>query len=154
MNHIIGLISDTHGLMRAEALRALAGVDQIIHAGDVGGPEVLEALAGIAPVTAVRGNNDTSPWGRTLPHTAEVVLEQAKLFVIHDLHDLAIRPAEAGYGAVVSGHTHRALAQERDGVLFVNPGAAGPRRFRLPVTLALLHIDGEALRVEHIKLLV
>lgn len=146
--HTIGLISDTHGLMRPEALAALAGVEQILHAGDVGGPEILAALREVAPVTAVRGNTDTSPWGRSLPRTAEVMVGEAHLLVIHDLHDLDLRPADAGYHAVISGHTHKSQVQERDGVLFINPGAAGPRRFSLPTTVALLHVNGMQLSVE------
>lgn len=141
----IGLISDTHGLLRPEALAALAGVAQIIHAGDVGGPEILAALREVAPVTAVRGNTDTSPWGQSLPFTASIVAGGVQIQVIHDLHTLGQRPADAGFGVVVSGHTHRALVQEREGVLFVNPGAAGQRRFSLPLSVGIMEIrDGAA----------
>lgn len=152
MHSTIGLISDTHGMIRPEALEALDGVEQILHAGDVGGPEVLAALGQVAPVLAVRGNTDTSPWGRSLPLTVEHTLGNTKLLVIHDLHDLEIRPADAGIRAVISGHTHKPLVQEREGVLFINPGAAGARRFSLPICVALLHVRDGRLEVELVTL--
>ncbi len=150
--YVIGLISDTHGLMRPEALAALAGVAQIIHAGDVGGSEIVAALREIAPVTVVRGNTDNSPWARTLPLDATVQVGAVKIYVIHDLHQLDIHLGQQGYRVVISGHTHRPVAEERDGVLFVNPGAAGPRRFHLPTTVALLRVRGEEAAAEHIEL--
>lgn len=150
--HLIGLISDTHGLLRPEALAALAGVERIIHAGDVGGPEIIAALAELAPVTAVRGNTDTSPWGRTLPRTAELAVGQARLLIIHNLAELSPPAADAGYHAVISGHTHRALVRPYGAALGINPGAAGHRRFSLPVTVALLRVDGAGLDVDVVEL--
>ncbi len=136
----VGLISDTHGLLRPEALAALRGVERIIHAGDIGGAEILAALATIAPVDAVRGNNDTGPWAACLP--AELTLDIAGIavHVLHDLKELEKDPAAAGFRVVISGHSHKPLVQERDGVLYVNPGSAGPRRFKLPVAVACLQV--------------
>ncbi|MBC8161486.1 MAG: metallophosphoesterase family protein [Roseiflexaceae bacterium] len=148
----IGLISDTHGLLRPAALAALAGVEQILHAGDVGGSAILDGLRNIAPVTAVRGNTDTSPWGRTLPHSAELLIDSVRLLVIHDLAEFAQPQAVQGYRVVVSGHTHRQRVEERGGVLFVNPGAAGPRRFTLPLSVAILTVRGPELSVELVAL--
>ena len=145
----IGLISDTHGLLRPEAVEALQGVDLIIHAGDVGAPEVLERLGALVPVVAVRGNVDRGAWADKLPATAIV---EPGIFVTHDVKEMRIDPAAAGYRAVISGHSHRPSQSERDGVLYVNPGAAGPRRFRLPVTIAILDI-GATWSVEWIELL-
>ena len=134
----VGLISDTHGLMRAEALQALAGSDFIIHAGDIGDQAVIERLAEIAPVTAVRGNNDTDAWAAEIPETNVLDAKGIRFFVLHSVKDLDVDPAEAGYQAVVSGHSHRPEIQVREGVLFINPGSAGPRRFRLPISLATI----------------
>lgn len=142
----VGLISDTHGLLRPEALAALRGSRHIIHAGDIGEPAVLEALARIAPVTAVRGNNDTGPWALRLPETRTVELGGAKIFVIHDLKALDFDPAAAGYQVVVAGHSHRPGSERRAGVLYVNPGSAGPRRFELPVAVATLRVSQRKLR--------
>jgi putative phosphoesterase len=139
---IVGVIADTHGLLRPEALAALAGVDRIVHAGDIGKPEVLEALARIAPVTAVRGNNDTGPWARGLPDAATLALGKVSIYVLHDVKTLALDPAAEGHRVVVAGHSHMPRSEERDGVLWFNPGSAGPRRFRLPVTVGRLAIDG------------
>lgn len=139
----IGLISDTHGLLRPEAVRALAGSAQIIHAGDIGGPEVLAELRSIAPVHAVRGNNDTGEWARSLPLHLSVSIAGVDIHVLHDLKELDSKRARAGYRVVVAGHSHKPAAVERDGVLFVNPGSAGPRRFKLPVTVGYLELlDG------------
>lgn len=138
----IGVISDTHGLLRPEAAAALDGVDAILHAGDVGGPEVLERLAEIAPVTAVRGNNDRGTWAEKLPATADLELGGVRLYVLHDVKELDFDPRAAGFAAVISGHSHRPRREERDGVLFFNPGSAGPRRFRLPVSVGRLTISG------------
>jgi putative phosphoesterase len=140
----IGLISDTHGLLRPEALAFLAGADHIVHGGDIGGPDILERLAAIAPLTVVRGNNDTAPWARALPETARVDFGAVAVYAIHDLKQLAIDPRAAGVRVVVSGHSHRPACTERDGVLYVNPGSAGRRRFSLPIAAAELHIDGAA----------
>ncbi|HUK14108.1 MAG TPA: metallophosphoesterase family protein [Thermoanaerobaculaceae bacterium] len=150
--HLVGVISDTHGLLRAGALAALAGCERIVHAGDVGSPDVLARLAAIAPVTAVRGNVDVEQWARELPETAAVEIGGTWIFVIHDLSRLDLDPAAAGFAVVISGHSHRPEARTEGGVLFLNPGSAGPRRFRLPVGLARLHIDDRGLRPEFVEL--
>ncbi len=144
----IGVISDTHGLLRKEALAALKGASLIIHAGDVGKQAILDGLSAIAPLIAIRGNIDTQPWALRLPATQIVQVEQAKIYVVHDLADLSFTPEDRGYAAVISGHSHRASSEVRNGVLYLNPGSAGPRRFRLPVTLAILAVDGASLRAE------
>jgi putative phosphoesterase len=148
----IGLISDTHGLLRPEALDFLAGADHIVHGGDVGGPDILERLAAIAPLTVVRGNNDTAPWARTLPETARIDVGTVALYAIHDLKLLAVDPRAAGVRVVVSGHSHRPECCERDGVLYVNPGSAGRRRFSLPISAAELFIDGAAVEARLVTL--
>jgi uncharacterized protein len=145
---IIGVISDTHGLIRDEALRQLSGVDLIIHAGDVGKAEVLDALARIAPVHAVRGNVDTGAWAERLPAGAVVQVQTARLFVIHNIADLEFDPAAEGFAAVIFGHSHKPSRELREGVLYLNPGAAGPRRFRLPIGMALIFVDGDTLDAE------
>lgn len=150
--HVLGVISDTHGLLRPEALEALAGVARIVHAGDVCSPEVLDALAQIAPVVAVRGNNDTGPWARRLPLTETITFGGARILVLHDVKELAVDPAAAGVAAVIAGHSHRPSSEERDGVLFFNPGSAGPRRFKLPVAVGKLHVAGGAVRGEIVLL--
>ncbi len=142
---IVGVISDTHGLMRPSALAALAGVDLIVHAGDVGRAEVLQQLRAIAPTFAVRGNVDTSPWGRTLPVTEVVEVAGRWLYVLHDRAELDIDPRAGGFAAVIFGHSHRPEAIEQGGILFLNPGAAGPRRFSLPISLAILEVTDAAL---------
>jgi putative phosphoesterase len=149
----IGLISDTHGLLRDEALRALKGSDLIIHAGDVGNREIIDKLKSIAPVFAVRGNVDTEPWASALPETEVVAAGAATIFVLHDVHALDLNPAAAGFHIVVSGHSHKPDRTERDGVLYINPGSAGPRRFKLPVTLARLELSQTPWKVEFIDLL-
>lgn len=149
---IVGVISDTHGLLRAEAVAALRGVDLIVHAGDVGAPEILERLGAIAPTTAVRGNVDTQPWARALPLTEVVEAGQLQLYVLHDLTSLDLDAKAAGFAAVISGHSHKPLADVRDGVLYLNPGSAGPRRFSLPICLARLHVTGTQLRHEFVQL--
>jgi len=138
----VGVISDTHGLLRPEAVAALRDVDRIVHAGDIGSPEVLRGLEAIAPVTAVRGNNDHGPWATKLPLTGVLELGGVVLYVIHDVNELALDPCVAGLSAVIAGHSHRPLAAERDGVLFFNPGSAGPRRFRLPISVGRLVVTG------------
>ncbi len=148
----VGVISDTHGLLRPQAVAALAGVDAIVHAGDIGAPEVLRELRRIAPVTAVRGNNDRAAWAGDIPETALLEVGDARLYVLHDRHALAIDPVADGVAAVISGHSHRPRIEERDGVLFVNPGSAGPRRFTLPIATARLRIDSGAVRGEIVLL--
>jgi putative phosphoesterase len=148
----IGLISDTHGLLRPEALAALAGSDRIVHAGDVGAPGVLDALRALAPLTVVRGNNDTGPWARALPATATLDAAGRRLLVLHDLKELAVDPAAAGIDVVVAGHSHRPLHRVEGGLHVVNPGSAGPRRFSLPVTVARLRLDDAGVAVEIVPL--
>jgi putative phosphoesterase len=148
----VGLVSDTHRLLRPEALQALAGSDCIVHAGDIGAPRVLEALARIAPVTAVRGNNDRGDWAASLPETASLRAGDATIVVIHELARLDLAALADQPRAVVFGHSHRPSVETRDGVLFVNPGSAGPRRFRLPVSLARMTVRGGELSVELVSL--
>ena len=136
----VGVIADTHGLLRPQAVEALAGSALIIHAGDVGGADVLPRLRDIAPTVAVRGNVDTGAWARSLPATRVVDIGGKTIYVLHALSDLDLDPAAAGFAAVVSGHTHRPEAEVRNGVLYLNPGSAGPRRFSLPVAVARLQI--------------
>ena len=136
----LGVISDTHGLVRPEAVRALDGCELIIHAGDVGKPEVLEELREIAPVVAVRGNVDTGRWAKSLPSSEVVEVAGHRLYVLHDLGALDLDPSAAGFRVVISGHSHEPAAQEREGVLYLNPGSAGPRRFDLPICLARLDV--------------
>jgi uncharacterized protein len=145
---IIGLISDTHGLLRPEALRALAGAQRIIHGGDIGNPEILAALEQIAPVAAVRGNNDHGAWARRLPAHLTLRIEGMSIHVLHDLKELKRDPAAAPVQVIVAGHSHRPAILQRDGVLYVNPGSAGPRRFSLPVAIALLWVESGAARAE------
>ena len=147
----IGLISDTHGLLRPEAVAALRGSDRILHAGDIGKPEVLAALEALAPVTAVRGNNDRGPWAAAIAEHAEVTVEGVSIYLVHELAMLA---KTHGSRVVVSGHSHKPVVTERDGVLFVNPGSAGPRRFRLPIAVAELVIDGSSAHARIIELTV
>ena len=139
--HRIGVISDTHRLLRPEAVVALQNVEHIIHAGDIGWPAVIEELRRIAPVTAVRGNVDAGDWAHNYPETAAVELFGAVFYVIHDVKNLDLDPRAAGFAAVISGHSHSARQGMRDGVLYFNPGSAGPRRFHLPVTVGILTLD-------------
>jgi putative phosphoesterase len=148
----IGLISDTHGLLRREAVEALRGSELIIHAGDVGKPEILEALRKIAPVVAVRGNVDTAEWAKLLPETAVLEAGAAMIYVLHDVNALDVNPAVSGFQIVVSGHSHQPSKKELHGVLYINPGSAGPRRFQLPVTVALLKVDRTPFKVEFVDL--
>jgi putative phosphoesterase len=143
----IGLISDTHGLLRPEALDFLAGSDHIVHGGDIGGPEILERLGAIAPLTVVRGNNDSASWARSIPLTARLDLGGVAIYVIHDIKELDIDPAAAGVRVVVSGHSHRPARAERGGVLYVNPGSAGRRRFSLPIAAGELLVAGGQVEV-------
>ena len=139
---IVGVISDTHGLLRPEAVEALRGSAHILHAGDVGNPAILDQLRALAPLTAVRGNNDRGPWAEALPHDTVVDLGGALIYLVHDRAELDLDPRTAGLAAVVCGHSHKPLDERRDGVLHFNPGSAGPRRFSLPITVGRLHIDG------------
>jgi hypothetical protein len=148
----IGLISDTHGLLRPEALRALEGSELIIHAGDVGNPEIIDALKAVAPVVAVRGNVDTEAWASTLPETEVVETDSATIYVLHDVQALDLDPAAAGFHIVISGHSHVPSRTKRDGVLYINPGSAGPRRFQLPISLAHLDIGHTPWHVNFIDL--
>ncbi len=152
MVNIIGLISDTHGLLRPQAIDALKGSDVILHVGDICGPEVLYALRQIAPVVAVRGNNDRGDWARQLPDFEIVRAGDHALFMLHNLHDLTIDPAAAGCSAVISGHTHKPKIEEKRGVLWFNPGSAGPRRFQLPVTTGRLTVANGLLTPEIVNL--
>ena len=138
---LIGVISDTHGLMRPEALAALTGVEHILHAGDVGDVAILDALREIAPVTAIRGNVDTSGACAELPATDVVELGGELFYLVHSVHDLDINPRAAGVAMVVSGHSHKAKVEVKDGVVYFNPGSAGPRRFSLPVTMGFVTVE-------------
>lgn len=149
---ILGVISDTHGLFRPNVPALLADVDLIVHAGDVGTPEILEALREIAPTVAVRGNVDTAPWCSVLPETEVVKAGDVELFVLHDIAALKFDPRAAGYRAVIYGHSHRASIEERNGVLYLNPGAAGPRRFNLSPSLAKVEVRGQTLDVSLLTL--
>lgn len=149
---IIGVISDTHGLLRPEALRALRGSEHIIHAGDIGDPEIIPALEKIAPVTAIRGNVDRAPWTNCFPETEVVELAGLTFYIIHDLNALDLNPRTAGFAAVISGHSHQPKQEVKDGVLYFNPGSAGPRRFKLPVTIGRLEIVGKAVSGQILEL--
>jgi putative phosphoesterase len=149
---LIGLISDTHGLIRPQALAALEGVDLIIHAGDIGKPDVLQSLKAVAPLVAIRGNIDKDAWADSLPETKVLKIGAVRLYVIHNATELDFSPAARGFQVVISGHSHKPLIVRRDGVLFVNPGSAGPRRFKLPVAVAKLRLDGRDLRAKIIYL--
>ncbi|HXS28900.1 MAG TPA: metallophosphoesterase family protein [Steroidobacteraceae bacterium] len=144
----IGLISDTHGLLRPEAVQALTGVEQIIHAGDVGAAAIIEHLRALAPVHAVRGNNDRGAWAAELPLQLALQWAGVRIHVLHDVKELDMDPAAAGFRAVVAGHSHKPGVLERDGVLFVNPGSAGPRRFKLPITVGFLIVTDGSVRGE------
>ena len=149
---LIGVISDTHGLLRPEAVAALSGSDHIIHAGDIGAPEILEELRSMATVTAVRGNVDTAPWARKLPETEVVEIGGVSIYVLHDLAQLELKPEAAGFAAVASGHSHVPKQETRNGVLYFNAGSAGPRRFKLPVSVGRLIVANGRVRGELIPL--
>jgi putative phosphoesterase len=149
---VIGLISDTHGLLRPEAIAALAGVDLIVHAGDIGKPTVLAELKKIAPVAAIKGNIDTGDWARRIPDFRNVRVGSHRLYLIHNLHELNFDPAARRLRVVVSGHSHKPLITQTNRVLFVNPGSAGPRRFKLPVAVGKIFVDGPNLRAEIFEL--
>lgn len=142
----IGIISDTHGLLRPEAVERLSGVDHIIHAGDIGAPEVISDLARLAPITAIRGNVDRGEWASRYPETALIRLGGRSIYVLHNLQELDLDPVAAGIDVIVSGHSHRPKIDAVAGVLYLNPGSAGPRRFKLPVSLATLELAGDVLR--------
>lgn len=148
----IGVISDTHGLLRPEAIEALRGSDYIIHAGDIGDPAILVKLADLAPVTAVRGNIDREKWARNIPETNVLQVADLSIYILHDLHQLDLKPESAAFAAVISGHSHVAKQELKNGVLYFNPGGAGPRRFKLPVSLGRLTVNGQNIIAEIIKL--
>lgn len=147
----IGVISDTHGLLRPEALDALRGSDVIIHAGDIGDPHILDKLAQIAPVTAVRGNVDREKWARKIPETNVLEAGGASIYVLHDLQRLDLKPEAAGFAAVISGHSHVPKQETKNGVLYFNPGSAGPRRFRLPVSVGRLDVESGVVKGEIVE---
>ena len=148
----VGLISDTHGLLRPEAVAFLRGSDFIVHAGDIGDAGVLRELERLAPLTVVRGNNDAGPWAQKIADTEVLRVDGVSLYVLHDLAELAIDPQAAGHRVVVSGHSHKPLVEERAGVLYVNPGSAGPRRFKLPIAVAELLIAGKSAKARVVEL--
>ena len=149
----IGVISDTHGLLRPEAVRALQGVELIIHAGDVGDAAILAELKKISPVFAVRGNVDTEQWAKELPTTAVVQANGASFYVLHNLRELDLKPQASGFAAVISGHTHQPMQERREGVLYLNPGSAGPKRFNLPISLALVDTGARPWKIEVLELI-
>ena len=148
----IGLIADTHNLLRPEALATLQGVDHLIHAGDIGGPHILTELEHIAPLSVVRGNNDQDSWADAIPERLTLRFDGITLHVLHDLKQLDIDPAAQGVNVVIAGHSHKPLHELLDGVLYLNPGSAGPRRFKLPVGVGILHIEDGRLQAELITL--
>lgn len=149
---VIGVISDTHGLLRAEAVEALRGAALILHAGDVGALEVLEGLRKLAPVTVVRGNVDGGAWARGIPQSEVVEIEGVSIYMLHILAELDLKPEAAGLAAVIYGHSHKPASEVRNGVLYFNPGSAGPRRFKLPITVGKLVVEGGAVRGEIVEL--
>ena len=144
----VGVISDTHGLLRPEVFPIFKGVDLIVHAGDIGKPEVLKELQSIARVVPVRGNNDIGSWAKRIPESETVQIGGVRVFVLHNVKELDVIPSAAGFNVVISGHSHRPLIDQRDGVLFLNPGSAGPRRFKLPISVARLIVDGPRVHAE------
>jgi putative phosphoesterase len=149
----LSVISDTHGLLRPEAVVELRSSDRILHAGDVGSPKILDALAKIAPVIAIRGNIDAGPWARSLPETEVIKIGGISIYMLHDLGQLDLKPEAAGFRVVVYGHSHRPKIEEKNGVLYFNPGSAGPRRFNLPVSVGRLSIEAGNVRAELIQLM-
>jgi uncharacterized protein len=147
----VGLISDTHGLLRPEAVAFLRGSDFIVHAGDIGDASILKELSALAPVTAVRGNNDKGSWAKGIAETQVLEIEDVSIYVLHSIAELKLDPAIAGYQVVVSGHSHRPSVERRDGVLYVNPGSSGPRRFRLPIAAAELSIEGKSVNARLVE---
>ncbi|HWG49982.1 MAG TPA: metallophosphoesterase family protein [Candidatus Acidoferrales bacterium] len=149
---IIGVISDTHGLLRPQALEALRGSEHIIHAGDIGAPEIISELKQIAPVTAIRGNVDVQTWARDFPEMQVIELAGKSFYVIHDLNALDLNPKAAGFDVVISGHSHQPRQEIKDGVLYLNPGSAGPRRFKLPISVARIEISGALISATIVQL--
>ena len=149
---LVGVISDTHALIRPEAITALEGSDVIIHAGDIGSPDVIARLREVTRTVVVRGNNDTAPWARGLPVTETVDVGAVRFYVLHEIKKLNVDPVATGFAAVLSGHSHKPGFETRDGVLYLNPGSAGPRRFRLPVTLSRVRVSGRRLMPEIVEL--
>jgi uncharacterized protein len=152
--HRIGIISDTHGLLRPEALAFLRGSDYIVHAGDIGDAGVLGELSAVAPVTAVRGNNDNGAWAETIAETEVLKVGAVSIYVLHDLAQLDLDPAAIGYQVVVSGHSHKPSMEGRGGVLYLNPGSAGPRRFKRPIAVAELTVEGSAVEGRLLELVI
>jgi putative phosphoesterase len=148
----VGLISDTHGLLRPEARAFLVGCDYIVHSGDIGNADILDELAAIAPLIAVRGNNDTAPWAARLPVTEMIRVGNVFVYVIHNLAELDIDPGAAGVRVIVSGHSHKPVIEERDGILYVNPGSSGPRRFKLPISVGEITVSGSAVKARLVDL--
>jgi putative phosphoesterase len=148
----VGVIADTHGLLRPQATAFLQGCDHILHGGDIGGPEILEQLAALAPVTAVRGNNDTQAWAASLPNTRLLQLGGVRVFVVHDLGQIKMDPSAAAVQVIVAGHLHQPSLRQRDGVVYLNPGSAGPRRFKLPISVAEFSISGTAVTARLVEL--
>ena len=148
----VGLLSDTHGLLRPEATAFLRGSDFIVHAGDIGNANVLKVLRALAPVTVVRGNNDKGPWAEAIAETEVLQIGDVFIYVLHNLAELDLDPAAAGFQVVVSGHSHRPLVEERDGVLYVNPGSSCPRRFKLPIAVAELEVVGQSIQAKVVEL--
>jgi putative phosphoesterase len=149
----IGVISDTHGLLRPEVPAAFGGVELILHAGDIGNAEVIRQLKTIAPVVAIRGNNDTGSWARAIPETKVTRIGRLSIYMLHNLKEIDLDPLAKGFQVVISGHSHQPSIEMRSGLLFVNPGSAGPRRFKLPITVALLTVDGPVVKGEIIALM-
>ena len=149
---VIGVISDTHGLLRPEAVEVLRGSSHILHAGDIGAADVLTRLLKIAPVTAVRGNVDRAAWARGIPHSEVVQIEEVSIYMLHILTELDLKPEAAGFGAVLYGHSHVPKSEVKNGVLYFNPGSAGPRRFKLPVTVGRLMVAGSVVRGEIVEI--
>ena len=148
----IGVISDTHGLLRPEVVPVFKGVDLILHAGDIGSIEVLDQLRTVAPIVAVRGNNDKGDWANQIPDSEVAQVGEVSIYILHDLNELVLRPPAGSVQVVISGHSHRPSIERRDGILFVNPGSAGPRRFKLPISVARLTIQGSTVSGELIEL--
>jgi len=148
----VGLISDTHGLLRPQAVAALQGSDFIVHGGDIGGAGILEALSAIAPLTVVRGNNDREPWAEAIAETQFLKVGGVRVYAIHDLSQIDIDPAAAGVRVVISGHSHKPKVEERGGVLYINPGSAGPRRFKLPIAVGELIVNGDSVTARIVEL--
>jgi putative phosphoesterase len=152
MSTRIGLISDTHGLLRPEAIAFLRGSSHIVHGGDIGDAVVLSELAALAPVTAVRGNNDTGAWAKSLRETEVLQVGEILIYIVHNIAELDVDPTAAGFHVVVSGHSHKPSVEKRDGVLYVNPGSAGPRRFKLPIAVAELAVAGQSIEARVVEL--